>query len=248
MEKLIEMAGKLGLEGQSLLQFISEQQQIERDERAREREARKAEAEAAARREEAAAQKANAEAAAEERRLAAEAAAEERRLAAEAVAEEKRLAAAAEERHIAAEAAAQKAKYEYELEIKRLESTTLSLNGSGHGNGDGGKAKTPKLPNFVDYKDEMDSYLQRFERFAEDNNWPRTIWASSLSALLSGRALDVYGRMSDREAKDYDLVKRALFKRYNLTEDGYRSKFRTSKPDGYESSDQFIVRLSTYMM
>ena len=44
------------------------------------------------------------------------------------------------------------------------------------------------------------------------------------SALLSGRALEVYSRLSEEAAQDYDRVKLALMKRYDLTEDGYRRK------------------------
>ena len=43
-------------------------------------------------------------------------------------------------------------------------------------------------------------------------------------------------------------MKIALMRRYDLTEDGYRRKFRTSKPEIDESPDQFIVRLSTYLI
>ncbi|CAH3160586.1 unnamed protein product [Porites lobata] len=54
------------------------------------------------------------------------------------------------------------------------------------------RAKAPKLPSFVDGKDDLDAYLQRFERFATTVKWEKTGWASKLSALLSGRALEVY--------------------------------------------------------
>ena len=37
-------------------------------------------------------------------------------------------------------------------------------------------------------------------------------------------------------------------KRYDLTEDGYRRKFRASKPEVDESPEQFIVRLDTYLV
>ena len=43
-------------------------------------------------------------------------------------------------------------------------------------------------------------------------------------------------------------MKIALKKRYDLTEDGYRRKFRPSKPEISESPDQFIVRLCTYLI
>ena len=41
--------------------------------------------------------------------------------------------------------------------------------------------------------------------------------------------------------QEYDRVKLALTKRYDLTEDGYRRKFRASKPENDESPEQFIV-------
>ena len=38
-------------------------------------------------------------------------------------------------------------------------------------------------------------------------------------------------RLSEEAAKNYDRVKIALMKRYDLTEDGYRRKFRASKQE-----------------
>ncbi|GFO00798.1 hypothetical protein PoB_002730300 [Plakobranchus ocellatus] len=108
-------------------------------------------------------------------------------------------------------------------------------------------AKRPKLPNFQDGRDDLDIWLTRLERFAESNGWSREKWSSSLCALLTGRALDCYGRLSVEQAKDYEKVKEALMKRYDLTEDGYRRKFRTCKPAEGESSDMFIARIVTYL-
>ncbi|XP_015767115.1 PREDICTED: caldesmon-like [Acropora digitifera] len=136
--------------------------------------------------------------------------------------------------------AAEAAKREHELELARL----------GQGNLDDrprdreDRAKAPKLPSFVDGKDDLDAYLQRFERFAETAKWNKIGWASKLSALLSGRALKVYSRLSEEAAKDYDKVKIALMKRYDLT----RRKFRASKPEADESPEQFIVRLDRYLL
>ncbi|GFR78770.1 hypothetical protein ElyMa_004003100, partial [Elysia marginata] len=36
-------------------------------------------------------------------------------------------------------------------------------------------------------------------------------------------------------------------KRYDLTEDGYRRKFRSCKPAAGESPDMFVVRIVTYL-
>ena len=66
------------------------------------------------------------------------------------------------------------------------------------------RAKAPKLPSFVDGKDDLDAYLQRFERFAATDKWEKTGWTSKLSALLSGRALEAYSRLSEEAAQDYD--------------------------------------------
>ena len=66
--------------------------------------------------------------------------------------------------------------------------------------------------------------------------------------LLSGRALEVYSRLSEEAATNYDRVKLALMKSYDLTEDGYRWKFRASKPEVDENPEQFIVRLDTYLL
>ena len=58
----------------------------------------------------------------------------------------------------------------------------------------------------------------------------------------------MYSRLSEEAARDYDKVKIALMKRYDLTEDGYRRKFRASKPEVDESPDQFIVLLDRYLL
>ncbi|RUS75619.1 hypothetical protein EGW08_016612 [Elysia chlorotica] len=97
-----------------------------------------------------------------------------------------------------------------------------------------GQAKAPKLPEFQEGRDDMESYLLRFERFAATNNWPRTDWTTHLSALLSAKALDTYSRLSEEESMDYKRVKKALLMRYNLTSEGFNSKFRTSRPEAGE--------------
>ena len=62
-----------------------------------------------------------------------------------------------------------------------------------------------------------------------------------LSSLLTGKSLDVYARLPDEEAADYDKIKIALQKRYNLTEEGFRLKFRKSIPEEDENPAQLIT-------
>ena len=107
--------------------------------------------------------------------------------------------------------------------------------------------KAPRMPHFDEERDFMDSYLSRFERFAESQKWKRDDWATCLSALLKGRALDVYARLPPEQANDYEHLKEALLKRYRLSAEGFKTRFRSSKPDAGETPLQFLTRLDNYL-
>jgi len=101
----------------------------------------------------------------------------------------------------------------------------------------GGKPKPfkgPKMPCFEESKDNMDAFLHRFEIYAETQCWRRDQWAVYLSALLKGKALEVYSRLPVKDAQDYEVLKDALLKRFNLTE-GFKQKFKTAKPEMNEA-------------
>jgi len=101
----------------------------------------------------------------------------------------------------------------------------------------------PKLPHFDDSKDDVDSYLRRFERYAELQNWPREDWALYLSALLKGKALEVYSRLTEQDAKSYERLKTALLRKYELTVEGFRRRFYEARRDRDETAAQFVSRL-----
>ena len=128
--------------------------------------------------------------------------------------------------------------------MKEIELQSGNVGGGSAGNKSA--AKLPKLPAFVDGKDDLDSYLQRFERFAKTNNWDESTWSTSLSALLTGKALDVYSRLSETAAVDYKQLNEALLKGYDLTENGFRTRFRGGKTEDGESPEQFATRLNRY--
>ena len=52
--------------------------------------------------------------------------------------------------------------------------------------------------------------------------------------------------MPPDQANNYDALKKAVLKRYQLTEEGLRTKFRESKPERGETVFQFIARLNRY--
>ena len=136
---------------------------------------------------------------------------------------------------------------EKQIELERLQKAELhevpKLTHTNHET----RAKVPKLPAFNEKYDRMDSYLKRFERFAENAGWDKSNWATSLSALIHGKALDVYSRLSPTDSLNYDKLKDALLKRFQLLEEGFRSKFRSSRPEVGETPPQFVVRLDDYL-
>ena len=243
MEKFIQLGEKFGLEGEKLLEFVREQEEKEekrrqleeeKEERRRqleeEKEEKRRQLEKEEKRRQLEEEKEEKRRRLEEEKRQEEEEREERRRREDEERETRRLERELrklerEVELVRQKEAAEAAKRVHELELARL----------GQGNLDDrprdreDRAKAHKLPSFVDGKDDLDAYLQRFERFAETAKWNKIGWASKLSALLSGRALEVYSRLSEEAAKDYDKVKIALMKRYDLTEDGYRRKFRASK-------------------
>ena len=96
-------------------------------------------------------------------------------------------------------------------------------------------------------KVKIDSYLSRFEKYATANKWDKNVRAAYLSALLKGRALDVYDRLSTEDAADYDKLKEALLKNFDMTERGFRKKFRYSRPERSETFIQLSSRLCSYL-
>ena len=107
--------------------------------------------------------------------------------------------------------------------------------------------RTPKLPYFEVEKDDMDAYLQRFERYAFAQKWPPDQWAITLSALLKGKALEVYSRIPPEQALEYDVLKKALLKCFEMTEDGFRKRFQNCRPEVGETFTQFSNHLVRYI-
>ena len=68
-----------------------------------------------------------------------------------------------------------------------------------------------------------------------------------MSALLKGRALDVYDRLSADDAADYEKLKEALLKNFDMAERGFRKKFRYERPEKSETFIQLSNRLRSYL-
>ncbi|XP_062599280.1 uncharacterized protein LOC134260747 [Saccostrea cucullata] len=96
-------------------------------------------------------------------------------------------------------------------------------------------------------KETESKVAKRFERYAIAQKWNEGKLAVNLSALLKGRALDVYALLPQEKALDYAALKTALLKRFEKTEDSFREYFRRCRPEVGETFTQFAVRLGSYL-
>ena len=220
LERLFDLGKTLGYEGAELRELIAEREQIERDERWEDREANKLyleakreskqlEAERESKQLEAERESKQLEAERESKRLEAER--ESKQLEAEREAKKLEIEAQVEAHKLEADLRKEDMKLKYDLETmrSRLESGRSRADSNIESGDNGGSFRAPKLPCFVEGKDNIDSYLARFETYAISTKWPRESYSLCLSALLTGNALDVLAKVPQASANDYDYLKRA---------------------------------------
>ncbi|CAI5648105.1 unnamed protein product [Oreochromis niloticus] len=90
----------------------------------------------------------------------------------------------------------------------------------------------PRIPDFREGED-PESFFVRFERIAKTWGWPQVEWAARVVTLLTGKALEAYAGMDEEQSDSYDAIKAAVLSKFNVTEETYRYRFRsTSVPVG----------------
>ena len=242
MDKHISLARELGYEGQELRDYLKRQQDLEREERLAQREYEKEKREAEQKDKERE-QKDKEREQKEKDREQKDKDRELEKLRIEA--EKLKIEAARKDKEMEMGKEIALKKIEAEVELKKIEAETTS-----HPWGPKEKSsnpRSPKLPYFDEHTDKMDSYLTRFESYALSNKWDPSMWASYLSALLKGRALEVFVRLSRDDQSDYGQIKEALLTNFDLTERSFRKKFRDCRPEKAETFRQFSGRLASYL-
>ena len=73
---------------------------------------------------------------------------------------------------------------------------------------------------------EVDNYFLAFEKTAVSLEWPKDKWTMLLQNKLTGKALATYAALSVEQISDYERVKQAILKAYELVPEAYRQKFR----------------------
>ena len=110
----------------------------------------------------------------------------------------------------------------------------------------------PRLPRPMLQKltadDDIESYLQMFERVATQQNWPKDIWATQLARLLTGAALDAFTSVPSADSSRYEKVKAAILSRFEVNAETYRQRFRKDAKKHGESFKGFLGRLNDKLM
>ncbi|CAN7951603.1 unnamed protein product, partial [Ixodes pacificus] len=150
---------------------------------------------------------------------------------------------------------------ELELEIKRqeqeieLKKLNLELKkcpsddgGAGSGGGDRISFKMKNLMQPYKVGEDIGLFLVNFERTCEKVAFARHTWPQRLLTLLPCQAADVVARLSKEDAENYDVVKSNLLKRYRLSTEAFRLRFRQAKKGKDESHLEFAYDLKANLI
>ncbi|XP_071998562.1 uncharacterized protein [Engystomops pustulosus] len=165
-----------------------------------------------------------------------------------AAAEREERAAAEREERAAAEreeraAAERQADREFRLEMARIERGINSVQPQSQ-DVDPKRPRQERFP-VLDKDGDLDIFLRSFEKTCRQYHLPREQWAQYLSPGLRGKALEVFADLPLELDEDYDAIKAALIKKYNLTPEVYRKKFRSVKREITASYADTVGNLRT---
>ncbi|KAK8769088.1 hypothetical protein V5799_014447 [Amblyomma americanum] len=138
---------------------------------------------------------------------------------------------------------------QHALEMKRLEvEMERARNGSqAHGAGERVSFKMTDLMRPFKLGEDIGLFLVNFERTCEKQGFSRETWPQRLLTLLPAEAADVVARLKREEAEDFDQVKSSLLKKYRLSAEAFRRKFRENEKGRNESYTEFAYRLMSNM-
>ena len=81
------------------------------------------------------------------------------------------------------------------------------------------------LPKFDEQ--DVDGYFSHFERTALVMEWPKDSWAKLVQKGFVGKARDAWAALPARSLLEYNVVKEAVLKAYEMVPEAYRQKFRS---------------------
>ena len=238
---------KLGLTDQKLIDYV--QQCEERAQRQKEREVDREEKQKILEKE------MEMEMAEKQRKIDMEMAEKQRKIDMEMAEKQRNLEMA--ERQKERDAAEKDKQRQHEIEMKKLEleaanradqSDEEPMDRQAGSKGSGLKSTyIPKLPAFDEKNDEIDSFLFRFETHAVSCGWTKDKWPLYVASLFRGSALSLFHSLSAKQTISWDDLKTELLRKFRCTEEGFRAKFRSVRPETDESFAAFLIRAGHHL-
>ena len=96
--------------------------------------------------------------------------------------------------------------------------------------------------------DNVEHFLVTFERIAAQQKWPKEVWATQVVGLLTGEGMAAYGALTPEDVIVYEKVKEAILRRYEISEETYRQRFRQDRKKGEESYRKYADRLGDHFI
>ena len=127
------------------------------------------------------------------------------------------------------------AEKEKEIELKKLEK---EKEGNKHWSGFDPTKYVKFVPKFQEI--EVDKFFLHFEKIATNLKWPKEVWTLLLQSSLTGKAREIFTSISMTDSNDYDKLKEAVLKAYEMVPEHYRQRFRNLK----KSPDQTHVEFA----
>ena len=85
--------------------------------------------------------------------------------------------------------------------------------------------------------------MTTFERMMQAFEVDRARWPYKLAPQLTGKAQQAYAALSIDEARDYDAVRAAILKQYNINKETYRQRFCGATLKSGETPRELVTRL-----
>ncbi len=96
------------------------------------------------------------------------------------------------------------------------------------------------LPKFNEH--DPDVFFSLFETMSEERDWPMSIRIVMLQTVITGKAQEAYAALMMEDRKDYNKVKIAILKAYELVPEAYRQRFRSWRKGDRQTHSE-VVRI-----
>ncbi|XP_075197561.1 uncharacterized protein LOC142297177 [Anomaloglossus baeobatrachus] len=154
--------------------------------------------------------------------------------------------AARAERQAEAERAEREAqaRRDHELKVLQHQQQTSSPLNCESNNAISFKPRPERFP-VMEKDGDLDTFLRGFEKTCRQYQLPSGQWAQYLTPGLRGKALEVFAALPPALDEDYEAINLALIRKYQLTPEVYRIKFRTLQYGPHDSYSDVVDGLRT---